>query len=129
MRIVPNQSETAIFQLFKKHVEKICPPWVRIEIRNLHGGEPYLAPIDSPEMQAAQRALKHGFGTQPAFIREGGSIPVVNKFKALLHKNPVLIGYGLPDENTHAPNEHFDLDNYHKGIMSNIHLYRELGMA
>ena len=116
----------AIFQLFKEHVEKICPPWVRIEIRNLHGGEPYLAPIDSPEMQAAQRALKKGFGVQPAFIREGGSIPVVNKFKELLHKNPVLIGYGLPDENTHAPNEHFDLDNYHKGIMSNIHLYGEL---
>ena len=77
-------------------------------------------------MDAAVEAMKKGFGKAPLFTREGGSIPVVSTFQSLLNAPTILLGFGLPDENIHSPDEHFSLDNFHKGILSISNYYNEL---
>ena len=77
-------------------------------------------------MDAAIEALKLGFGKDPVFIREGGSIPVVNTFQTLLNAPTILLGFGLPDENAHSPDEHLNLNNFHRGILSISHYFNEL---
>lgn len=126
MRIVPNQESTKIAKLFERHIKKIAPKTVDVKVRALHGGEPALTPIDSPGVQAAVAALQKGFGKKPLYQREGGSIPIVVQFKKLLGLDTVLLGFGLPDENAHAPDEHINLDNFFGGIKTSVHFYNEL---
>lgn len=126
MRLVPNQNSTKIAKLFEKHVKKIAPKTIDIRVTALHGGEPALTPIDSPGVQAAVAALQKGFGKRPLYQREGGSIPIVVQFKKLLGLDTVLLGFGLPDENAHAPDEHINLENFFGGIKTSIHFYNEL---
>ena len=126
MRLVPNQSSGRIAKLFEKHIKKIAPATVKVTIRNLHGGEPAITPIDSPGVQAAVAALEKGFGKKPLYQREGGSIPIVVQFKQLLGLDTVLLGFGLPDENAHAPDEFIDLENFFGGIRTSVHFLNEL---
>lgn len=126
MRIVPDQNSQKIAKLFQKHFEKIAPKTVRVKVRALHGGEPAITPIDSPGVQAAAAALEKGFGKTPLYQREGGSIPIVVQFKKILGLDTVLLGFGLPDENAHAPDEHINLDNFFGGIRTSVHFYHEL---
>jgi acetylornithine deacetylase/succinyl-diaminopimelate desuccinylase-like protein len=92
----------------------------------LHGGDPVLTPIDSPGVKAAVVALEKGFGKKPLYQRDGGSIPIIVDFKRLLSIDSVLLGFGLPDENAHAPNEFINLDNFFSGIKTAAHYYHEL---
>jgi acetylornithine deacetylase/succinyl-diaminopimelate desuccinylase-like protein len=126
MRLVPNQSSAKAAKLFEKHVRKIAPKSVKVTIRNLHGGEPAITPIDGPGVQAAVSALEKGFGKKPLYQREGGSIPIVVQFKELLGIDTVLLGFGLPDENAHAPDEFINLDNFFGGIRTSLHFFNEL---
>jgi len=126
MRLVPNQKPEKIAELFESYVKKITPKGVKVKITNLHGGNPSITPIDTPAIKAARIALKKGFGVEPVFIREGGSIPIVSSFKEILGADTVLLGFGLPDENAHSPDEHFDLENFHYGILSVAYFYEEL---
>ncbi len=126
MRLVPNQDPKKIAKLFIDYVNKIAPKSVKVKVSDLHGGKPSMTPIDTPAIKAAIIALKEGFGVDPVFMREGGSIPIVNSFKELLGADSVLLGFGLPDENAHSPDEHLDLDNFHKGILSITHYLKEL---
>ena len=126
MRLVPDQDSTKIAKLFERHIAKIAPKTVSVKVRALHGGEPALTPIDSPGVQAAVAALEKGFGKKPLYQREGGSIPIVVQFKKILGLDTVLLGFGLPDENAHAPDEHLSLDNFYGGIRTAIHYYNEL---
>ncbi|MFA5404196.1 MAG: dipeptidase [Ignavibacteria bacterium] len=126
MRLVPNQDPNKMAKLFIEYVNKIAPKTVKVEVTDLHGGKPSITPIDTPAIKAALTALKKGYGVDPVFMREGGSIPIVNSFKEILGADTVLLGFGLPDENAHSPNEHFDLDNFHKGILSVTHYFEEL---
>jgi len=126
MRIVPNQSSTKVAKLFEKHLRKIAPKTVTIKVRNLHGGEPAITPIDSPGVKAAVAALERGFGKKPLYQREGGSIPIVVQFKKLLGIDTVLLGIGLEEGNAHAPNEYIDLNNFFGGIRTFTHFYNEL---
>ena len=126
MRLVPDQNSTKIAKLFERHIAKIAPKTVSVKVRALHGGEPALTPIDSPGVQAAVAALEKGFGKKPLYQREGGSIPIVVQFKKILGLDTVLLGFGLPDENAHAPDEHLSLDNFYGGIRTAIHYYNEL---
>ena len=80
--------------------------------------------LDHPE--SAIVSLKNGFGVEPVFMKEGGSIPIVNSFKEILNADTILLGFGLPDENAHSPNENLDLDNFHKGILSITYYFNEL---
>jgi len=126
MRIVPDQDSVKTAKLFEKHMMKIAPKAVRVQVRTLHGGEPAITPIDSPGVQAAVAALEKGFGKKPLYQREGGSIPIVVQFKKILGLDTVLLGFGLPDENAHAPDEFINLNNFFGGIRTSVHFYAEL---
>ena len=126
MRLVPNQKSSKIAKLFENHLKKIAPKTVKVKVTALHGGEAALTPIESPGVKAAAVAIKKAFGKQPLFQREGGSIPIVVQFKQLLGIDTVLLGFGLPDENAHAPDEHLNLDNFFGGIKTVVHFYNEL---
>jgi acetylornithine deacetylase/succinyl-diaminopimelate desuccinylase-like protein len=126
MRLVPDQKPEKIAKLFEKHINKISPASVKVTVKNLHGGEPAITPINSPGVQTAIRALEKGFGKKPLYQREGGSIPIVVQFKKILGIDSVLLGFGLPDENAHAPNEFLYLENFFGGIRTVAHFYNEL---
>ncbi|HMD14404.1 MAG TPA: M20/M25/M40 family metallo-hydrolase, partial [Bacteroidota bacterium] len=126
MRLVPDQNSTKIAKIFEKYIKKIAPPTVRISTRYLHGGEPAITPMDSPGVQAAAAALEKGFGKKPLFQREGGSIPIVVQFKEILGLDSVLLGFGVPDENAHAPDEFIRLNNFYGGIRTVAYFYNEL---
>jgi acetylornithine deacetylase/succinyl-diaminopimelate desuccinylase-like protein len=126
MRLVPNQTSAKVAKLFEKQIKKIAPKSVKVTVKNLHGGEPAITPIDSPGVQAAVAALEKGFGKKPLYQREGGSIPIVVQFKQLLGLDTVLLGFGQPDENAHAPDEFIDLDNLFGGIRTSLHFFNEL---
>ena len=127
MRLVPNQDPQKIEELFVRYIKKIAPKSVKAATKALHHGKPAITPIDSPWIRAAFNALKQGFKKEPVFIREGGSIPVVVSFKEMLNLPTVLLGFGLHDENAHSPDEHFNLDNLHRGIITTSLFYNELG--
>lgn len=125
-RLVPDQDPTEIAALVEKHLVSIAPPGCRAEVHYLHGGRPYLAPTEHPVFEVAKRAFSRAFGRPTVFIREGGSIPFVRTIADRTGKPCLLMGFGQPDENAHAPNEWLDLENYHLGIKSAVFLYDEL---
>jgi acetylornithine deacetylase/succinyl-diaminopimelate desuccinylase-like protein len=126
MRLVPDQSSARIAKLFERYIKKIAPKTVQVAVKSLHGGEPAITPIDSPGVTAAVAALKKGFGKTPLYQREGGSIPIVVQFKELLGIDTVLLGFGQPDENAHAPDEFLNLDHFYGGIQTSVHFFNEL---
>jgi len=125
-RLVPNQNPAKIIELVTTHLKKFCPPTVRMDLQSGHGAEPYLVSPTSPQAQAAVRALKSAFGSDPILMREGGSIPIVNDFKKILGADTLLLGLALPDDNAHSPNEKFDLDCFAKGQLMAAYLWPEL---
>ena len=125
-RLVPDQDPEEIAELLIKHIESLAPSFVEVKCTSLHGGKPWITPRDHPALAAAGRALEKVFGKAPVMVREGGSIPIVVDFQNLLGLPGVLLGFGLNTENLHAPDEHFELENYHKGIQTSVELLREL---
>lgn len=125
-RLVANQDPEKIFELIKAHVEKVSPPSIRIETKLLTTGRPALIPFDLPEMQAAARAYKRGWGHEPVFTRGGGSIPVVADITDLMKIPVVMMGYGLDSDGLHAPNEHFRVEMFERGIETAIVYLEEL---
>ncbi len=125
-RLVPNQRPERIINLVRKHLKKLCPPTVRMEVVAGHGAAPYLVAPTSGRAQAALRALRAAFGCEPVLMREGGSIPIVNEFKKILHADSLMLGLALPDDNAHSPNEKFNLDCFAKGQAMSAHLWQEL---
>jgi succinyl-diaminopimelate desuccinylase len=127
MRLVPNQDPIRIVEAFETTLHARCPDTVRLEVR-CHSHTPaVLVSRDSRAIQLAGEAIQVGFGKRPTFMREGGSIPVVNMFKQELGIDTLLIGFGLEDDNVHAPNEKFDLDALHSGTRTAAALYERLG--
>jgi len=125
-RLVPDQEPDDIARKVTEHLQRIAPKAVRVRVELRHGGRPYLAPTDHPVYEVAKRAFSKAFGRPTAFIREGGSIPFVRTIADATGKPCLLMGFGQPDENSHAPNEWLDLDNYHLGIKSAAYLYDEI---
>jgi acetylornithine deacetylase/succinyl-diaminopimelate desuccinylase-like protein len=125
-RLVPDQEPDDIASKLQAHFARIAPPGVRVRTEVLHGGRPYLAPTDHPVFEVAKRAFSKAFGKPTVFMREGGSIPFVRTIADATQKPCLLMGFGQPDENAHAPNEWLDLENYHLGIKSAAYLYDEL---
>ncbi len=124
MRLVPDQKPVEIARLIREHLTAIAPPTVSIEVRSLHGGDAAIVRRDSAAMRAAFRAYEAGFGAEPVFMRAGGSIPVVATFQKELGIETVLMGFGLPDDNLHAPNEKMHLPNFYRGIETAVHFLR-----
>jgi acetylornithine deacetylase/succinyl-diaminopimelate desuccinylase-like protein len=129
MRLVPHQRPGKILALTIRHLKKICPPTVRMEITTENGGEPYLVSPESGKIQAALEALKVSFGCEPLLTREGGSIPIVNQFKHILNADSLLLGLALPDDNAHSPNEKFNLKVFAKGALMSAWLWQKLVQA
>ncbi len=128
-RLVPNQKPDKIRTAVVRHLKRLCPPTVRLEIAAGHGGEPYLVSPEGALAQASMRALKSAFGREPILMREGGSIPIVNDFKKHLGAETLLLGLSLPDDNPHSPNEKFNLGCYTRGMKMGAHLWKELAQA
>lgn len=127
MRLVPDQRPNEIFPLFERAVHDVTPPGVEVTVRNIHGGDGLIVPLDSPLTQAASRALRSVFDRDPIYLREGGSIPIGALFDSVLHAPVVFMGFGLPDDNLHAPNEKFYLPHYELAIQSAIEFLCEVG--
>jgi acetylornithine deacetylase/succinyl-diaminopimelate desuccinylase-like protein len=127
MRLVPGMSPAKAFAQYKSYVEKIAPAGVDVEVRLIHSGDPCLIPVNNPYIQAATRALHEVWGKDTVFIRSGGSIPIVGDFDRHLGLPSVMMGFGLPDDNLHAPNEKFNLQNFELGIRSLIRFLEEAG--
>ena len=128
-RLVPKQNPAVILDLVEAHLRKHCPPGVELEIARGHSGDWYLVDPHSIYGDAAQRALEETFGSKPALIREGGSIPIVQTFKKVLGVETLLLGLALPDCRAHSPNENFPVANLLAGIKMNRALLRELAKA
>lgn len=126
MRLVPDQDPDKIERLVEEHLRRICPPTVELTIKKMHGGRPVIVPTDSSGMKAATRALERAFGRPPVFIREGGTIPVGTMLKELLGLDTLFLGWGLPDDGAHSPNEKFNLGDFHRGILASAYLMHEL---
>ena len=127
MRLVPGMTPAKSFALYKDYVEKVAPAGVDVEVRLIHSGDPCLISVDNAYIQAATRALEEVWGRETVFIRSGGSIPIVGDFARHLDMPSVMMGFGLPDDNLHAPNEKFNLNNFELGIRSLIRFLEEAG--
>ncbi|MDB5036376.1 MAG: Acetylornithine deacetylase/Succinyl-diaminopimelate desuccinylase [Chlorobi bacterium] len=125
MRLVANQDYRKVADQLRAFIQEHKPSGVSIEVIELHGGPPALTPTDSVPVRAALRALETAFGTKPFLIRSGGSIPIVADFEEQLGAPVVLMGFGLPDQNAHSPNEKMNLSNYHRGIKSSALFLQE----
>ena len=126
-RLVPKQNPNKITALVERHLRKLLPKTVKFKLEVLSTGKPWVAPYTHPFFEVAHRALEKGFGKRAVFIREGGSIPFVTQMYDTFKMPCILLGFGLPDENAHAPDEHISLDNYFGGIKAVAQFYEGLG--
>jgi acetylornithine deacetylase/succinyl-diaminopimelate desuccinylase-like protein len=127
-RLVPKQEPAKIAKLVEKHIRKLLPKSVTCKFEVLSTGKPWVAPYSNPIFQKAIHALESGFGKKAVFIREGGSIPFVTQMHDTFKVPCVLMGFGLPDENAHAPDEHIALENYFGGIKAVALFYQQLAV-
>jgi acetylornithine deacetylase/succinyl-diaminopimelate desuccinylase-like protein len=125
-RLVPDQNPSEIEALMRAHVERVAPPGVTVSLEQLHGGTPWRADLAGPLFDAARRALATAFDKEPVITGEGGSIPVVGDFQRILKAPVLLVGFGLPGENAHAPNEWMAEENFLKGMRAMAALWDEL---
>lgn len=128
-RLVPDQDPGTIGALMEAHVRAVAPPGVTVTVTALHGGAPWRADLAGPLYDAASRALESAFGRRPVITGEGGSIPVVGDFERLLHAPVLLVGFGLPGENAHAPDEWISQENFRRGMRAIAALWDELAPA
>ncbi|HKO12358.1 MAG TPA: dipeptidase [Acidobacteriaceae bacterium] len=125
MRLVPKMKPQTTFRQFSEYVQSLCPEGVSVDVRLIHSGEASLIPMDNPWIRAATRAMKTVWNKDTVFIRSGGSIPIVGDFERSLKIPSVMMGFGLPDDGLHAPNEKFHIPNFHRGIESVIRFFGE----
>lgn len=128
MRLVPNQDPHHIAQLFTDFVHTLTPPQIQLQVNTIASCWPALMPIDSPAIRSAQQASQTVWQKAPILSRGGGSLPVIAAFQRALNAPFVLMPFGL-DDNRHAPNEHYLLDNFYKGIETAIHFHFNLANA
>jgi len=127
MRLVPAQDPQKISQAFDGAVRAACPDSVQLKILTHGVVAAYLAPLDSAGMKAAARAISRGFGAEPTYIREGGSLPILPLFKEVLGADSIMMGFALPNCNLHGPNEFLHIRDFESGIRTSAYFYGELG--
>jgi len=127
MRLVPDQDPQKIGKLFAQHVQAIAPKGVTVEVMSLHGAPAVVVEVKGPIVDAALDAMQEIWGARPVRIREGGSIPIVSTFSAVLKCPVLLLGFGLNDDGLHSPNEKFNISHFYKGIRSVARLLDRLG--
>jgi len=119
-RLVPDQRPDKVAKLFRDHLPRITPPGVQSSLHMEAPTRPVIIDRKNPAVRTAALAYKKGFGRPPVFLRSGGSIPVASAFQEVLGIPVVLMGFGLPDDRIHAPNEKFHLPNFYRGIETSI---------
>ncbi len=126
-RLVPDQNPEQVHQQLRQYLETHAPPTVRWELIKLAGGSPSVTDIHMPGVKALYRALKDTWGVRPLYRREGGSVPVTAQMCQLLGIDSVLTGFGLPDDNLHAPNEKLHLPTFYRGIEALTRFFSLMG--
>ncbi|HXE31253.1 MAG TPA: dipeptidase [Terriglobales bacterium] len=116
MRLVPEQRPEEIKAAFEAEVRKLTPPGYTCSIQVHNLAVPVVVDTGNRFIQAAVASLERVFGAEPVFIRSGGSIPVVALFDQELKVPTIMMGFGLPDDGLHSPNEKFALSSFHGGI-------------
>ncbi len=127
MRLVPDQQPQKIFKLYGNFVQKNVPKGISINIRQYSLADPIVIKTNNKFVQASTQAMKEVFNKDTVFIRSGGSIPIVADFEKHLKIPSVMMGFGLPDDNLHAPNEKFHIPNFYRGIESIIRFLQKVG--
>lgn len=127
LRLPPDLRSGDVFALFERRVKELAPAGVEVTVREIHGGEGVLISPDSAPMRAAVEALRETYGKEPALIREGGSIPIAALFDEVLDVPVVLMGFGLPDDNLHSPNEKYSLSQFYRGIHTVASFLQKMG--
>jgi len=125
-RLVPNQDPDQVTNQLRKLLEPLLPAGIQMELIDHHGGPGMVMPLTSAYLRAAAEAIEEGFGRRPVFMREGGSIPIVSAMVEKLQAQVLLLGWGQNDDNLHAPNEKFNLDDFHRGIRASAALWNRL---
>ncbi len=127
-RLVPDQDPDEIARLFTEHVRRVTPKGITVKVTVMHGGKPWRAPLGGSKLyDAAAAALEAAWGRPPVYAGEGGSIPIVSDFERVLGAPVLLMGFGLPGENAHAPDEWFAVENFEKGLHASASLLERLG--
>ncbi|MCU1287280.1 MAG: peptidase [Acidobacteriales bacterium] len=127
MRIVPNMKPEEAFKQYSDYVMSLVPKGIQLKVKLLSMGDPIIIRTDNKFVKAATEAMKEVFGKDTVFIRSGGSIPIVAEFEKHLKIPSVMMGFGLPDDNLHAPNEKFHIANFYRGIESIIRFLQKVG--
>jgi acetylornithine deacetylase/succinyl-diaminopimelate desuccinylase-like protein len=125
-RLVPDQRPEEIEGLFRHYVERVTPTTVRSFVRKQSSAKPAMIDRHHPAIRAACSAYRRGFGATLVFLRSGGTIPVIRLLRDILGMQTVLMGFALPDDRVHAPNEKFHLPNFFNGIATSIYFLEEL---
>ena len=126
-RLVANQDPEEATAQVMKAVQDVCPRGVTAEFKTIHGAAPSLTDPENEYLVAAAAAMTESFGKETVYTRSGGSIPIVGLFDKHLGIPSVLMGFGLPDDNLHAPNEKFHLANFYRGIEAVAKYFEVLG--
>jgi acetylornithine deacetylase/succinyl-diaminopimelate desuccinylase-like protein len=126
MRLVPNQDPEDILKRFKNYVKKLTPKGIQTNLKVWSKGPACVVGTDNQYVKAATAAMHDIFRKDTVFIRSGGSIPIVTDFQAVLKIPSVMMGFGLPDDNLHAPNEKFHIPNFYRGIESICRFFEKL---
>ena len=127
MRLVPDMTPAETFSQLEAFVASIVPAGVTVEVRLIHAGDPFVVDTNNPFVALATEAMKAVFGKETVFVRGGGSIPIIGDFVRVLRTPTLIMGFGLPDDNLHAPNEKFNLSNFHRGIESIVRWLELIG--
>jgi acetylornithine deacetylase/succinyl-diaminopimelate desuccinylase-like protein len=127
MRMVPDQDPEKIITAYKKFVQEVTPHGIESEVRVLSSGPAIVVNPDHPAIAVAAKAFADVLGRETVFIRSGGSIPIVGDFATHLGIPTILMGFGLPDDGLHSPNEKYKLANYYAGIVTIAHFFEQYG--
>jgi len=127
MRLVPDQRPDKIFKQYSKFVNTLVPKGIQLKIKQFSVADPIVIKTNNPFVKASTEAMKEVFHKETVYIRSGGSIPIVADFEKHLKIPSVMMGFGLPDDNLHAPNEKFHIPNFYRGIESIILFLQRVG--
>jgi len=129
MRLVPDQRPEEIYESYAKYVRSLAPKGIELNLRKHSVAPAIVVRTDNRFIEASTEAMKEVFGKDTVYIRSGGSIPIVADFEKHLKIPSVMMGFGLPDDNLHAPNEKFHIPNFYRGIESIIRFFQKVGGA
>ena len=127
MRLVPNQDPDEVLKKYTNYVKKLTPKGIETKISVHSKGPACVVDTNNRYIKAATEAMHEVFRKDTVFIRSGGSIPIVSDFQNVMKTPSVMMGFGLPDDNLHAPNEKFHIPNFYRGIESIIRFFEKLG--